>query len=712
MRWGDDGFRYDVLLTRARAILAAAVSEKPFARHPWMEHEWKPISDAANRIFSLFVQAKSLAEGNPAAPRLPKFKIEGEYRGLADGKKHPLSFVRFDRSDEWQDEFDKKSKPRKTIHIPIVDWREGIEATDDACLILKVFAAGEGHPAELFEFLEREMRAQLSFSILPPNAFERIDMHRTLGLTAHELLWDLRVRFTDFLRRFLACYRPDLHETDRLTPDPLTVFFVRARRHHAFETSFHTRSGLFGHEYFLDDGQKVFLAEQGKYDAALPTEAICNESLPFPDGLCASVYLTARSSAPTHIGDILKGYRAIANDGELKKLESTLLRNRTLMEIPIYDDLPMLSNVAADGPSLILCIAIPNPPAAPKQKMVGGPEYSEFLKPVERSNYQLTEEQLVREMAQRMTRRFLSPVVSSEVRDSIGISPAMTKVKYEIEMIAPTKTPIILLGETGTGKTELATLIHRLSRRTGRFETCDKAGDPLFEDALKGHVDGAFTGATKKVLGYLDLANNGTLLIDDIDRLPLEHQGMLLRVMDGEMTRFKPVGGNTESCVDVRFLVATNENLRERVRTGKFRADLYQRLNGHTIELPPLRERRQDIPIWADYLLRRISNNTGRTVALTTPAMELLMAHEWLGNVRQLNMTLKNTVTFCTTCEIGAHDIRFSEPSPQTSGGDSGPAEGSDVLSVLRGLPGETAEEKAQEALLTLVAAGVPRRKQ
>lgn len=172
VRWGDGGLRYEVLTTRARAILAAAVAEKPFSRHPWPEHEWKPIADAANRIFSLFIQAKALAERHSLAPPLPAFQLEGEYKGLVNGKNNPLSFSLLLPNDHWRREelkvFDKRAKPKKTFAIPIVDWREGIEAHNDAHLVLKLFAAGEGHPPEVFEFLEQQMRAQIGFPVLPP----------------------------------------------------------------------------------------------------------------------------------------------------------------------------------------------------------------------------------------------------------------------------------------------------------------------------------------------------------------------------------------------------------------------------------------------------------------------------------------------------------------------------------------------------------------
>ena len=315
VRWGEEGLRYQVLTIRARAILAAAVAEKPFSKHPWMEHEWKSIADAANRIFSLFVQAKSVAERHEAASILPAFKVEGEYKGLADGNRCPLSFSLLLPNDDWriktQNAFDKRAQPKKTFAVPIFDWRDGISADPEACLVLKVFAAGEGHPPEFFDFLEKELREQLSFPLLPPGIFERSGMHRTLGLTVHERLWDLRVRFTDFLRRFLACYRYDPGRTDRLTPDPLTVFFVRARIHHSSEDSLHARSGLFGHKYFIDGGQKDFLKEQAAQDPDLPTEAIHSEYLPFPTGLCSSVsYDSPAVPAPMHVGEIIpfEGY--------------------------------------------------------------------------------------------------------------------------------------------------------------------------------------------------------------------------------------------------------------------------------------------------------------------------------------------------------------------------------------------------------------------
>lgn len=716
--WGEGGLRYEVLTIRARAILAAAVAEKPFTLHPWMEHEWKPIADAANRIFSLFVQAKFIAGRQEAASALPAFRLEGEYKGLADGKQRPLSFSLIIPNDKWRDPnakvFDIRAKPKKVFEMPIVDWREGIEAGPDARLVLRVFAAGENHPPEVFDFLEQQLKVQLSLPILPPNVFERGDMRRTLGLTASERLWDLRVRFTDFIRRFLACYRSDLRSDGWLTPDPLTVFFVRARVHHGSESSFHARSGLFGHRYFLDDGQKRFLNEQRQLDPELPTEAIYSEYLPFPDGLCSSVYLAARSSDPTHVGLIFEGYEAIANQGELKRLEATFLNNRTLMEVPIYDDLSMLGDVVPDGPSLILCIAIPNSVSEDEPRAVTegtpAPGYAKFLEPPKRSSYRLAEEQVVREMAHRMTRRFLSPLVSSEATELIGISPAMSKVKYEVERVAPTNMHIILLGQTGTGKTQLAKLIHRLSGRSQHpIVTLDKNCDGLFADALLGHVKGAFTGADKDRTGSLKLADKGTLFIDDIDRWTWEDQSQLLRVIE-EQT-FKPLGTDKEFPIDVRFIVASNEPLRQWVKERKFREDLFGRLDGMTIELPPLRDRRQDIPIWADRFLQKMSIQSGRSLALTPAAMERLMNHEWRKNLRELDKVIERAVAFCVGTDIGPDDLRLEDSSQLSTVEQGSSGEVGDPITVLRSLPGEYIEDKLQAAYYMLYGSGVPRRK-
>lgn len=532
-------------------------------------------------------------------------------------------------------------------------------------------------------------------------------MHRTLNLTEHERLWDLRVRFSDFLRRFLACYRSDMRGSDRLTPDPFTVFFVQARTHCADENNLHAHSGLFGYRYFIDNGQADFLEEQRQYDAELPTEAIHSAHLPFPDGLCSWVYRTARSSAPTHVGKIFDEYGPIGNDGELKKLELTLLKDRTLMEVPIYDDLPMLGSVVSDGPSLILCIAIPNPVTCPGTKDTRTASYSEDLTPPEQSSYQLAEEQVAREMAHRMTRRFLSPVVSTESREWIGISPAMTKARRQIESMAPLDTPIILLGKTGTGKTEAANLIHQLSGRSQHpIRELEVPSDALFPDELYGHVRGAFTDARDNKQGKLREADGGTLMINEVEKLSDDNQVKLLRVIESGW--FRPLGAGADVRVDVRYLVTCNIDLLALVKSRHFREDLYHRLAGATIRFPPLAERIEDIPLWAEKFLQIHTLKQGRSMAISQAAMERLTKHRWPGNLRELNMVIGNTVQLCATSEIGPDDLIMDDESTDPDPALQAASTPSVLRDALLSLRGETIREKLDAAQWILLGANVP----
>lgn len=228
----------------------------------------------------------------------------------------------------------------------------------------------------------------------------------------------------------------------------------------------------------------------------------------------------------------------------------------------------------------------------------------------------------------------------------IGQSDGLKYVLYKVEQIARTDTTVLILGETGTGKELVARAIHGLSPRKDRALVkinCATLPSNLIESELFGHEKGAFTGAHAKRLGRFEVADGATLFLDELGELPLELQPKLLRVIqDGE---FERLGGSRTVKVDVRIIAATNRNLEEEVRKGRFREDLWYRLNIFPITVPPLRERKEDIPLLVDFFVHKISKRLGKSIeSIPTAVMYALQNYHWPGNIRELENVLERAV--------------------------------------------------------------------
>ena len=247
----------------------------------------------------------------------------------------------------------------------------------------------------------------------------------------------------------------------------------------------------------------------------------------------------------------------------------------------------------------------------------------------------------------------------------VGRSKALKKVLSEAERVAETDTPVLLLGETGTGKELLAETIHEVSARKGRpmvVVNCASLPATLIESELFGRAAGAYTGAASAQVGRFDIADGSTLFLDEIGEFPIELQAKLLRVLqDG---RFERLGSPETIAVNVRLIAATNRNLEQAVRDGKFRADLYHRVSVFPIRVPPLRERREDIPalVWA--CIERLGRRMGKTVkSIPRKSMEQLQNYSWPGNVRELHNVIERAMILSTGPDLLIEMPTLAEPA-------------------------------------------------
>jgi DNA-binding NtrC family response regulator len=241
----------------------------------------------------------------------------------------------------------------------------------------------------------------------------------------------------------------------------------------------------------------------------------------------------------------------------------------------------------------------------------------------------------------------------------IGSSPAWRKICEMVQQIAPSRATVLITGESGTGKELIASLIHRLSPRSEHpFITLNAAALPatLLEAELFGYEKGAFTGAQQRKPGRFELVDGGTLFLDEIGDMPPEVQVKLLRVLqDGA---FERLGGTRTMQVDVRVVAATNKDLMQEVEAGRFRLDLYYRLNVIAVQLPPLRERREDIPLLVAHFLRKYSEQNNKDVdSVQQLALQSLQAYDWPGNVRELENVIERSVVLAKGPTIGIPDL-------------------------------------------------------
>jgi two-component system response regulator PilR (NtrC family) len=247
----------------------------------------------------------------------------------------------------------------------------------------------------------------------------------------------------------------------------------------------------------------------------------------------------------------------------------------------------------------------------------------------------------------------------------IGDSPAMQQVRTTITKLARSQAPVYISGESGVGKELVARLIHEQGpRATGAFVpvNCGAIPSELMESEFFGHKKGSFTGAHADKDGLFQAANGGTLFLDEVAELPVHMQVKLLRVIQEKSVR--PIGGRTELAVDVRILSATHKNLARLVELGQFRQDLFYRINVIELRVPPLRERKEDIPKLAGRVLDRLARDAGGSVARLQPeALKAMLEYDFPGNVRELENVLERAVALCENNVIGVDDLQLTPRS-------------------------------------------------
>jgi two-component system response regulator AtoC len=276
-------------------------------------------------------------------------------------------------------------------------------------------------------------------------------------------------------------------------------------------------------------------------------------------------------------------------------------------------------------------------------------------------------EELVIRLKKLVDAQTLRNLVESETRNTsvddkqlfIGESPSIKKIKDLVARIADTNSTVLITGESGTGKEVVARDIHALSQvKEGPFVAINIGGVPenLLESELFGYEKGAFTGAAARKTGMFELASGGTLFLDEIGDMPLSLQVKILRVLqDRRITR---LGGTDPMPINARIIAATNKDVEHLVREGKFREDLFYRLNVVRINIPPLRERREDIPLLAAGILKRLNRQMGNKISgFTTDALSMLCNHDFFGNVRELENILERAVIFANSDEIHVEDL-------------------------------------------------------
>jgi len=368
------------------------------------------------------------------------------------------------------------------------------------------------------------------------------------------------------------------------------------------------------------------------------------------------------------LGDVLRAERyqvATASSGEeaLARLEKSPDFDLMItdLKMPKMGGLELLGTVVQRWPSIEVIVLTGHGSVESAVEAMRKGAYDFILKPFQPEEAlaaigRLDERKhgLVRDSA------FMSELSRAYNFESIiGNSPAVMEVFKKVATAAKSNAGILITGESGTGKELVAHVIHYFSHRANRpfiKTSCASFGEGVLESELFGHERGAFTHAVEQRKGRFELADRGTLFLDEVGDIPMHTQTKLVRVL--QTKEFERVGGTETLKVDVRMIAATHRNIRQMIADGKFREDLYYRLNVIPIHLPPLRERREDIPLLVNHFLQIFSEEMGKRIEkVADAAMEELVGHDWPGNIRELRNVVERAVVFCEGRQLKVADL-------------------------------------------------------
>jgi two-component system nitrogen regulation response regulator NtrX len=336
--------------------------------------------------------------------------------------------------------------------------------------------------------------------------------------------------------------------------------------------------------------------------------------------------------------------------------------------LPGMDGLETLARLAASGAdcAVVMISGHGNIETAVRATKLGAFDFIE--KPLSIERTVLTVRNALRQIALERQNATLAAEINEESA-MVGESVAMRALRKQIAAVAPTDGRVLIYGESGTGKELVARAIHAQSRRAGAALVelnCAAIPEELIESELLGHVKGAFTGATSAKRGKFELADGATLFLDEVGDMSARTQAKVLRVLEEQ--RFAPVGGGTQIRVDVRVVAATNKRLEDEIERGTFRADLFYRLNVIPFEVPPLRDRLEDVPLLVEHFNQKFSTAYGNPLKrFELEAMDALQSYTWPGNVRELRNTVERVVIMNRKARINASDL-------PPLGGDAPPA--------------------------------------
>ncbi len=356
-----------------------------------------------------------------------------------------------------------------------------------------------------------------------------------------------------------------------------------------------------------------------------------------------------------------KVIEAASGDEGLKKFkENKIDLVISDLRMPGADGMSVLDTLQKSAPEIpvVLITAYGSGEAAKKALASGA--YDFISKPFDIDTIELVVKRALKLLDLKSENESLKSIVGSKngLSAIIGNSPQIKQLFQVIKQVAPTKSNVLIEGESGTGKELIARAIHELSpRRNKPFVPvhCASFQENLLESELFGHEKGAFTGAVAKRLGRFELADRGTLFLDEVSTIPLAVQVKLLRVLQERV--FERVGGTETIETDVRIVAATNSSLEKLIEEGKFREDLFYRLNVVNLKVPPLRKRPDDIKLLIKHFLEKFNHETGKNVVVSPFAEEILEAYHWQGNVRELQNTVESLVVLCQGHEITPRDL-------------------------------------------------------